>query len=54
VRDAVKKGESDADLCDFYEGFDKAGTDAVLPAAVYTLENLKVVRRRRRGCSEAV
>jgi DNA excision repair protein ERCC-2 len=35
----------DIELCDFFEGYEKKGADALLPAGVYTLHDMKVGER---------
>lgn len=38
----VAADNPDIELCDFFEGYEKKGADALLPAGVYTLHDMKV------------
>ncbi|CAM9967486.1 unnamed protein product, partial [Phaeothamnion confervicola] len=37
-------------LCEFYEQYDRNGSDAVMPPGIYSLEDLKVFGRQRTWC----
>lgn len=39
---AAAADNPDIELCDFFEGYEKKGADALLPAGVYTLHDMKV------------
>ena len=45
-----KQADEEVELCQFYEDLEDAGTAAVLPAGVYTLQDLRAFGRRRRWC----
>lgn len=40
----------DIELCGFYEDYEKAGADAVLPPGVYTLQDLRQFGRKKGWC----
>ncbi|KAL6748525.1 hypothetical protein V8C86DRAFT_1139607 [Haematococcus lacustris] len=47
-----ERAVSDAsiELCNFYEGHEKAGTEALLPPGVYTLADMRAYGRKRGWC----
>lgn len=40
----------DIELCEFFEGHEKAGTEAVLPPGVYTLADMRAFGRKKGWC----
>ena len=38
------------ELCEFFEGHEKAGTEALLPPGVYTLADLRAYGRKKGWC----
>jgi len=47
---AAREEEDGTELCDFFEDLESAGTGAVLPPGVYTLQDLRAFGRRKRWC----
>jgi len=45
-----KEQDPSIDVCSFYEGFDKHGSQSLLQAGVYTLEDLRVLGREKGWC----
>ncbi|KAG2438141.1 hypothetical protein HXX76_005750 [Chlamydomonas incerta] len=41
---------ADIELCEFYEGHERAGVEALLPPGVYTLADLRAFGRKQRWC----
>nr|GEW27183.1 DNA repair helicase XPD [Tanacetum cinerariifolium] len=49
VRDMAVSDKS-VKLCEFYEGFERSGSEAVLPPGVYTLQDLRVFGKAKGWC----
>lgn len=47
---ARAKNDSSVETCGFFEAWDSAGTDAVVPSGVFDCEDLKVLGRERGWC----
>ena len=45
-----KEQDPSIDVCNFFEGFDKHGSQSLLPPGVYTLEDLRVLGREKGWC----
>ena len=41
VRSRASQTDSDVETCSFFEEYEKHGTDAVMPAGVYAIDDLK-------------
>ena len=44
------KTDASVDVCDYFEAFDKTGRDAMLPAGVYTLDDLREYGAKNKWC----
>ncbi|KJE90279.1 hypothetical protein CAOG_08527 [Capsaspora owczarzaki ATCC 30864] len=44
------ENNSEVELCSFYEEFDRSGREALLPAGVYTLDELRAFGQRQNWC----
>jgi DNA excision repair protein ERCC-2 len=42
--------DPDIELCEFFEGHERAGTEAILPPGVYTLADLRTFGRKKGWC----
>jgi DNA excision repair protein ERCC-2 len=50
LTDAASEEKPTTDLCQFFEDYEKEGPDAVLPAGVYTLADLREFGRKKGWC----
>lgn len=47
---AVQTPDSNVELCQYFEGFQQQGADCILPAGIYTLDDLLAFGRQRKWC----
>jgi len=50
VREAAAAGDESIEQCSFFEGYERAGGDALLEAGVYTMHDLRAHGRKRGWC----
>lgn len=50
IEDAPGGLESDGRLCQYFEGLERQGVNSIMPAGVYTLDNLMQFGRERKWC----
>lgn len=43
-------GAANVELCDFFEAYDKFGSDSVMPSGIYSIEDLKTFGRAKGWC----
>jgi len=50
VRQKAQASPGSVETCDFYEEYDKAGSDAAIPNGIFSLDDLKVLGREKGWC----